>query len=124
MGGIVLFIKGYSLLKEANKLTENFAIIIIVLILAFIVGLIKNKYIMSIFCIKNLRRISKINSPKVYQFFSSGFFFALAIMILAGITLSRLASGNYGFMLAVGGLDLALATALITSSAIFFREKF
>lgn len=111
------------MLKEANKLTENFGIIIIVLILAFVLGLIKNKYIMSKFCLNNLKRISEINSPKVHQFFSPGFFFALTLMILAGISFSKFAFGNYSFMLAIGGLDLALSTALLTSSVIFYREK-
>ena len=123
IGGVVLFLKGYSLLKETLKLNENIVIMIAVLIIAFIAGVIKNKYLMSKFCKKNINRINDIKSPKIYQFFTPGFFFALAVMILTGITLSRLASGNYSFMLAVGGLDLALATALLFSSTIFFREK-
>lgn len=123
IGGVVLFLKGYSLLKDSHKLNENIENIIVVLIIAFIVGLFKNKYLMARFCRKNIDRINNLKSPKIYQFFSFGFFFALALMIITGITLSKLVIGNYSFMLAVGGFDLALATALFISSTIFLREK-
>jgi hypothetical protein len=123
MGGFILFVKGYSLLKEANNLYENIILIILVLILTLFTGLLKNKYIMSKFCRKNLRRITTLESPKIYQFFTPGFLFALFVMILTGLTLSKLAIGNYNFMLAVGGLDLSLSVALLSSSIIFIKEK-
>ena len=123
MGGVILFVKGYSLLKEANKQSENISLIILVLILTLFTGLLKNKYIMSKFCRKNLKRINTLNSPKIYQFFTPGFLFALALMILTGISLSKLALGNYNFMLAIGGLDLSLSVALLSSSIIFIKEK-
>jgi hypothetical protein len=123
MGGVILFVKGYSLLKEANKQSENISLMILLLILTLFTGLLKNKYIMSKFCRKNLKRINTLKSPKIYQFFTPGFLFALALMILTGMTLSKLAFGNYNFMLAIGGLDLSLSVALLSSSIIFVKEK-
>ncbi len=123
IGGAVLFVKGYSLLKEANEVSENIGIIILVLLITLFTGLVKNKYIMAKFCRKNLRRIHEIKSPKIYQFFTPGFFFALTLMILTGITLSKLAIGSYSFMIAIGGLDLSLSVALLSSSIIFIKEK-
>ena len=123
LGGIVLFSKGYSLLKQANGISENILIIIAVLIVAFIVGLFKNKFIMSKFCKKNLSRIYNLVNPKFHQFFELKFFFFLTLMILTGAFLSRISIGNYFALLAVGAFDLALSTALLTSSVHFFKKN-
>ncbi len=123
VGGIVLFLKGYSLLKHAFFLSPNIMILIVVLIIAFAVGLINGKYIMSKFCRKNISRIDKIISPKIHQFFELKFFIFLTLMILTGFTLSKLAEGSYLFLLAVGCLDLVLSTALLTSTSVFFKQR-
>lgn len=123
IGGIVLLLKGISLLKEAHIISPSLSIIVFVVLTALVVGLIKNKYIMSKFCRKNIDRIKKIPKPKTHQFFTPQFFIALTMMILTGSLLSSLAAGNYGFLLAVGALDLSLATALLTSSIVFVNFK-
>ena len=110
-------------MKEANKFSENIGLIILVLITTLFAGLLKNKFIMAKFCRKNLKRISEIKSPKIYQFFTPSFLFALVLMILTGIALSRLAVGSYSLLIAIGGLDLSLSVALLTSSTIFIKEK-
>ena len=122
LGGIFLFLKGYSLLKEANTINSNMEIISAVMVTAFIVGLIKNRFIFSKFNLKNLNRIDNLEEPKIYQFFETRFFFLLCLMIVLGIILSRMAAGNYIALLAVGTLDLALATALIKSSTLFLKK--
>jgi len=122
IGGIILFLKGYSLLKEAQSINSNMEIISAVMVTAFIIGLIKNKYIFTKFNKKNLIRINKLEKPKIYQFFELRFLIFLSLMILMGIMLSKLASGNYTVLLAVGALDLALATALLKSSIVFLRK--
>lgn len=122
LGGMILFINGYSLLKQANNLSENFIVIVAMLILAFVVGMIKNKFIMSKFCIKNLLRIEALDKPKIYQFYELKFFFFLTLMILTGAFLSRIAADNYYGLLGVGALDLALSTALLKSSVLFFKK--
>jgi hypothetical protein len=78
---------------------------------------------MSKFCRNNLVRINKIRNPKIHQFFETKFLFWLIIMIITGITLSRLALGSYSCLLAVGGLDFSLSVALLTSSLVFFRKE-
>ena len=42
-------------------------------------------------------------------------------MITAGATLSRLAHGDYAFLIGVTTLDLSLSTALLASSIFFWR---
>jgi len=122
-GGIVLLFKGISLIKAAQIISPSITVILLVVIFAFIIGLIKSKYLMAKFCRKNLIRINKIDAPKIHQFFKPQFFFFLALMISAGIMLSEFAEGNYGFLLAVGGFDFSLSTALLTSSVVFFDTK-
>ena len=123
LGGIILFYKGYLLLKEANIIHPDIEIISLVMATAFIIGLLKNKFIMSKFNRHNIKRINELKDPKIHQFFDSRFFFFLALMILAGISLSNLASGNYTMLLIIGGFDLALSTALLKSSTIFFMNE-
>lgn len=72
-------------------------------------------------CRKNLRRIDALVDPRVWQFFRPGFFAALALMILGGAGLSWVATTGYWGRLVVGGLDLIIATALLTSSGAFWR---
>ena len=58
-----------------------------------------------------------------WQFFKPGFFVALAVRILTGAALSRLAHNQYFFLLGVAVLDLGIAAALLGSSHVFWREK-
>ena len=120
-GGIALFIKGYLLLKEANQLSPNMEIISVIMAGAFIVGLLKSRYLISKFNRKNIERIDKLKNPKIYQFYEPRFFIFLALMIIIGQTSSFLASGNYNALLIMGGINLTLSTALLKSSVVFLK---
>jgi hypothetical protein len=122
-GGIILFIKGYLMLKDAISIKPDIEIISLVMASAFIVGLLKNKFIMTKFNLHNIDRINNMENPKLYDFFELKFFFYLGLMIIAGIVLSGIAEGDYNLLLIVGGIDLALSTALLKSSILFFNEK-
>ena len=122
-GGTLLMIKGYTLLKSASLIYFDMVIISMVLISSFIIGQIKSKYIFEKFCIKNLKRIKRIKEPKIYQIFELKFFLFLILMVFTGVMLSKLAEDNYVFLLGVGMLDLALSTALLNSSTIFFKKS-
>jgi hypothetical protein len=87
-----------------------------------LLGGLKARYLFSRRCDRNLARIAALDQPRVWQFFKPGFFAALAVMILAGATLSRSAHNHHDLLLAVGTLDLALATALLGSSYVFWRR--
>ena len=121
LGGLILFVKGYLLLKEANSISFNMENISMVLVVAFILGQIKSKFIMEKFCKKNLIRITELREPKIYQFFEFHFFLFLALMISAGLLLSGFAAGNYNYLLMIGALELTLSTALLKSSTQFFK---
>jgi hypothetical protein len=44
-------------------------------------------------------------------------------MIIFGATVSRLAHGNYVFLLGVAILDIGIGTALLGSSVVFWRQR-
>ena len=91
--------------------------------LALTLGGLKAKFLFSKSCEKNLARIAALHQPKIWQFFKPRFFLFLATMILTGTALSRLAHGHYPLLVGVAILDLSVATALLGSSYVFWREK-
>jgi hypothetical protein len=123
VGGTVLLLKASSLLAEAAALRPGLVWPWVAAGVAVLAGGLKARFLFSRSCEKNLARIATLERPRVWQFFRPGFFVALAVMILAGATLSRLAQGRHALLLGVAALDLALAVALLGSSTVFWREK-
>lgn len=123
IGGIILALKGSNLLIEANTLKPEQNWTWPAIVAGLLIGGLKARYLFSKSCKKNLARIDILNEPKVWQFFRPGFFVFLAIMIMTGITLSRLAHNNYPFLIGVAIFDFSLATALLGSSYIFWKKK-
>ena len=123
IGGIVLLLKGSSLLVEAESLRPEQNWPWLAVVAGLFLGGLQAKYLFSESCRKNLDRIAALERPKLWQFFRPGFFVMLTLMILAGATLSRLAHNNYPFLIGVGTLDLSLATALLGSSYVFWKHK-
>ncbi len=121
-GGLVLLLKGASLLTKANAFENAIAWPLFSLVLGCIIGGIKAKFIFIEYCQKNLRRIEKLDNPKFWQFFKPRFFAFLAAMILTGIMLSRLALNHYPLLIAIATLDLSIATALLASSRVFWEN--
>jgi hypothetical protein len=123
IGGIVLVLKGISLLIKADTLKPEQNWTWLAIVIGLLIGGLKAKYLFSKSCKKNLTRIDLLSEPKVWQFFRPGFFLFLLIMIVTGVTLSRVAHNNYIFLISVAILDISIATALIGSSYVFWKEK-
>lgn len=122
-GGIVLLFKGMSLILAARRLDPGNFWPGAVLVAGAAMGGIKARYLFSRSCIKNLSRINALVRPKWWQFFRPVFFIFLVLMIAAGATLSRLSQGSYPFLLAVALLDFSIATGLLGSSFVFWRNS-
>lgn len=122
-GGIVLLLKGSSLLVEAESLDPGKVWPWLAAILALFLGGWKARFIFAKSIKKNLARIAALDRPRIWQFFSLGFLVALAAMITAGASLSRLAHGSYPLLIAVAVLDLSIAVALLGSSVIYWQQR-
>ena len=122
IGGLVLLLKANSLLAEANSIYLNSLNIGLAIIGSTLVGSAKAFFLFRKSCRRNLARIDALKEPKIWQFFRPTFFFLLALMIATGATLSRLAHGNYLFLMGVAILDLSIAIALLSSSVLYFEE--
>lgn len=122
-GGIVLLLKGGSLLAEADALEPERIWPWLAGILALCLGGLKARFIFGKSIKRNLARIAALDPRRLWQFFSPGFLVALAAMITAGASLSRLAEGSYPFLITVAVLDLSIAMALLGSSIVYWQQK-
>lgn len=123
IGGIILLFKGGHLIYGALELRPLSLWPYAALGSGILLGLIKSKYIFIRSCRENIKRIKKLASPKPWQFYSPGFILFLLIIMPTGAVMSRLAAGNFLWLLIVSVLDLAIATALLTSSYIFWKKE-
>lgn len=123
VGGMVLLLKGGSLLVEADALRPEQDWPWVAAVVGPVLGGLKAKFLFSKSCQKNLDRIDALDRPKIWGFFSPRFFAVLTVMILTGATLSRLAHNNYAFLIGVAILDLGIAIALLGSSYVFWKQK-
>jgi hypothetical protein len=123
IGAAVLILKGSSLLAEAHDLQPGRFWPAIAVAAGLLIGGLKGILLFTKSCHKNLDRIAGLAEPKLWQFFRPGFFLALALMISAGATLSRLAHGHFKGLIAVAILDLSIGTALLLSSYVFWKRK-
>jgi len=120
IGGIILMLKGGSLLLEADTLKPGQIWPGLAIVIGLLLGSVKAKFLFSKSCKKNLARIGALERPKIWQCFRPGFFGLLLLMILAGITLSQLAHNHYPFLIGVAILDFTIAIALVGSSYVFW----
>jgi hypothetical protein len=123
VGGVVLVLKGGSLLAEAEALRPGLAWPWLALAAALLLGGLKARFLFARSCYRNLTRIAALDQPRIWQFYKPGFFLFLALMVSAGATMSRLAQGNYPALIGVAILDLAIAIALLGSSYVFWKRK-
>lgn len=121
-GFVALFLKGCSLLISAHELHPTGWTVYHVGIAGFLLGCIKAQFLFKRSCRKNLDRISALDTPLLWQFFRPGFFLFLLLMILFGGSLSRLAQGNYWFLLIVAMVDLSVGFGLLLSGKLFWEK--
>jgi len=124
VGGIMLVRKAIILLIEAESLRPDGVWPVVAVVSGIAVGAAKGRFLFNKACRKNLARIDAMERPRWWLFFRPPFFLFMALMITAGVTLSRAAHGNYPFLIGVATLDITIATALLSSSIIFWKERF
>lgn len=120
-GGGVLAYKGVDWLLSAASTGVDAAPLVAGL-LGVLVGLARGRTMFLKACLRNLRRIDALPAPRVWQFYRPGFFAALVLMLLAGALLAWIASRGYWEAVVVGGLEMMIGTALLSSSTAFWRS--
>jgi len=85
-------------------------------------GLVKSKYLFSGICKKNITRIYTLQTPKIWQFYRTRFYFFLALMIGGGNWAYGLAQGRAGLLLSLAVLEISVATALFVSGKWFYKN--
>ncbi len=118
IGSIALMIKAWDLLMAAQAISQ--AEIWPWAALGIIIGWLKAGFLFNRSCQRNLDRINSLDNPRFWQFFRLRFFFFLALMILAGTLMSRMAAGHHPLLISVAVLDLSIGTALLVSSRMFW----
>lgn len=121
LGGVILLMKGGSLLLASASLFPGPEWPWVVGGGGLLLGFVKGKWLFSKSCKKNLRRISSLKNPRLWQFFSPVFFLLLLLMITAGVILSRLAHTSFPVLVGVVVLDLAVGAALLVSGRVFWQ---
>jgi hypothetical protein len=122
IGFIALALKSYALFAEAYTIDNSVDKLVGLLMLGLGLSLIKTRYIFAPACRKNLARIEALTHPRLWQFYRAGFFLFLAGVISLGAWLSRMAAGDYTFLVSVGVVDMALSLALFFSGFVFLRR--
>ncbi len=121
-GAIAMTLKGSSLLIEADALDSGKSWPLLAVISGLLLGALQARLLFMKNCRRNLERIDRLTHPKIWEFFKPGFFLALLIMILTGAGLSRLAHDHYPFLIAVATVDFGIASALLFSSHVFWKQ--
>lgn len=121
-GAIVLSFKSIIMLLEAQTINPDQSSTLLAIATGFIFGAIKAKYLFTKVCIKNLKRIDALKSPKLWDFYRLRFFIFLLAMILLGSFISRQAHGNYSMLVTMALIEISLATALLGSSHCFWKK--
>jgi len=121
-GGFILLFKGTAMLLESLRLQPDSDWVWAAALVGLVAGVFKVRYLFNRFCTRNLERIDALEQPRFWQFFRPGFFVFLAAMMLLGAALSRAALDNFSLLLFVVALDLSLATALLGSSPLFWKQ--
>jgi len=119
----VLLLKGHSLAKEAGALRSESNWPELATVIGFLLGGLKGLTLFRRSCNKNLDRIDGLENPKIWGFFRPRFIVLLSLMIFTGATLSRMAHGNFGFLIGVAILDISIGTALLLSSYAYWKRR-
>lgn len=122
-GSVVLTYKSTMLLLEAYTINSITHWLWLTIIGGIVFGIIKAQFLFSKLCIKNLKRINALQHPKLWQFYRTGFFFFLLLMIVFGSLVSRQTHGDYALLLTMSFIEVSLATALLGSSFCFWKQK-
>ncbi len=119
-GAVVLFIKGFGMFFEAEQLNPGQLWTWLALLAGLLLGSVKARFLFSRLCVRNLRRIERLEEPRLWHFYRVRFYVFLLVMSLSGLYVSQKAHGDYSFLIII--VDLSLANALLASGNCFWKK--
>lgn len=120
VGAGVLLWKGAERLIDAAAALGSVQWPVTVGLLAMGLGVVQGRTVFRQSCIRNLRRIRTLESPRLWQFFRPSFFLALTAMIGGAVVLSVVAGRGPVSALLVAGVDWLIGFSLLVSSSTFW----
>ena len=78
-GVFILLYKSTVMVIEAVDIGAPLSVAVFTMITGMVIGLVKAKYLFIPLCKKNIKRISGLKSPKIWQFYRLRFFFFLVL---------------------------------------------
>lgn len=121
-GAGVLIWKGAQRFLEAAAALGSPAWPATAALLGLGLGAIQGRTVFRRACVRNLRRIRQLESPRAWQFFRPRFFLALAAMVGGAAALSVVAGTGPAAAVAVAGVDWLIGFSLLVSSPAFWRR--
>lgn len=123
VGGVGLTANSFGYLQRGAEGYPGTGWVWVAAVVGVALGLIRGRTLFTRACRRNLRRIYALDDPRPWQFFRPAFFGALVLMIVAGRTLSGVATSSPGAALLIAALELTIAVGLLTGSRVFWRWK-
>ena len=122
-GAVHLLTKAARMFSAADALSPDNVWSWAAVVVAVLIGGIKAHYLFSRFCRRNLDRIAALERPQFWQAFRPQFYVLLMLMILFGVTVTRLAVGSYPGTIGVVMLDISIGVALLGSFRMFWTHS-
>ena len=120
-GVIILLFKSSGLLAAAHANGTPVGWTAVAVLAGLVIGWLKARYLFEAVCIKNLKRIDSLETPRLWQFYRRRFFVFLFLMVALGSWLADKAQGNNPALVSLAVLELSIAMALALSSRCFRR---
>lgn len=122
-GGLVLLWNGGERLLDAVASPAAPAWPLTAGLLGLGIGVVQGRTVFRRACVRNLRRIRALESPRAWQFFRPGFFLALAAMVGGAAALAVIAETGPVATVLVGAVDWVIAFSLLVSGEAFWTWR-
>lgn len=115
-GGLLPVLFGLILLGAALEVRPDPAPLLLAAGAGTTVGALAARFLLFPLCQRNVRRIDRLTGPTPWHCYEPRLLLLLVAIVALGSVLPAVAAGRYVWLVLAGGLDLALATAVLGGS--------
>ncbi len=123
VGVMVLGLKSTTLFIEFRQSGLADSRLASAVVVGVLLGLLKERYLFSRVCKRNLMRIQSLAEPKVWQFFRFRLFFLIGTMVLLSNYLLMISEKLIIGKIALAVIEESVAIALLISSRQFWKAN-